>query len=247
MSLFAAVAVGGRVPRAGLDLRQVLRRGGRGRRSPGAGACSRWSRRCAGVGRSCSTRGAGSRGHADRLLARALKLDARASAPGPLRRRADRSQPPRIGLAADPRRVPVRDRLGVVRAARPCCGRSGGPLLLDHSVRDAMAALRNPLADRMMAALARSAMRSVLGPAAVAALLWLLWRRRWIAAAHWVAALAFGFALTGGLARVAAAPMRTAIRSACRRSKSRWRRSPSVSSPCSSRANCPGAIARGPT
>ena len=76
----------------------------------------------------------------------------------------------------------------------------GGPLMLDHSVRDAMAALRNPLADRMMAAFDTLGDAIVLGPAAAAALLWLLFRRRWIAAAHWVAALAFGFALTGGLA-----------------------------------------------
>ncbi len=76
----------------------------------------------------------------------------------------------------------------------------GGPLLLDHTVRDAMAALRNPLADRMMAAFDTLGDAIVLGPAALAALLWLLFRRRWIAAAHWVAALAFGFALTSGLA-----------------------------------------------
>ncbi|BCT92671.1 membrane protein [Lysobacter helvus] len=75
----------------------------------------------------------------------------------------------------------------------------GGPLLLDHSVRDAMAALRNPLADRLMAALATLGDPSVLGPAAIAVLLWLAWRRRFVAAAHWLAALAFGFALTGGL------------------------------------------------
>ena len=63
-----------------------------------------------------------------------------------------------------------------------------------------MAALRNPLADRLMAALDTLGDAVVLGPAAAAALLWLLWRRRWIAAAHWLAAFAFGFALTGGLA-----------------------------------------------
>ena len=76
----------------------------------------------------------------------------------------------------------------------------GGPLLLDHSVREAMIALRNPLADRMMAAFDTLGDAVVLGPAALAALLWLLFRRRWVAAAHWVGALAFGFALTGGLA-----------------------------------------------
>ena len=76
----------------------------------------------------------------------------------------------------------------------------GGPLMLDLQVRDLMAALRNPLADRLMAALDTLGDAVVLGPAAGAALLWLLWRRRWIAAAHWLAAFAFGFALTGGLA-----------------------------------------------
>ena len=65
-----------------------------------------------------------------------------------------------------------------------------------------MAALRNPLADRLMAAFDTLGDAVVLGPAAAAALLWLLLRRRWIAAAHWLAALAFGFALTGGLRAV---------------------------------------------
>ena len=75
----------------------------------------------------------------------------------------------------------------------------GGPLLLDQNVYEFMAALRNPLADRLMAALDTLGDAVVLGPAAAAVLLWLLWRRRWIAAAHWLAALAFGFALTGML------------------------------------------------
>ena len=75
----------------------------------------------------------------------------------------------------------------------------GGPLMLDLSVHEAMTALRNPLADRLMAALDTLGDAQVLGPAALAALLWLLFRKRWIAAAHWLAALAFGFALTGGL------------------------------------------------
>jgi len=75
----------------------------------------------------------------------------------------------------------------------------GGPLLLDWSVYSAMASLRNPLADRMMAALATLGDAQVLMPACALALGWLLWRRRWIAAAHWLAALAFGLALTSGL------------------------------------------------
>ncbi|MGI8561490.1 MAG: VTT domain-containing protein [Luteimonas sp.] len=75
----------------------------------------------------------------------------------------------------------------------------GEPLLLDQRVHEAMYALRNPLADRLMAALASSGDAMVLVPAAGLALLWLLFRRRWIAAAHWIAALAFGLALTTAL------------------------------------------------
>ncbi len=70
------------------------------------------------------------------------------------------------------------------------------PLALDRSVFEAMQALRNPLADRLMAGLASLGDAVVLGPAAALAMLWLLWRRRWMAAAHWLGALAFGLALT---------------------------------------------------
>jgi membrane protein DedA with SNARE-associated domain len=72
----------------------------------------------------------------------------------------------------------------------------GEPLALDVRVHEVMFALRNPLADRMMAALATLGDPQVLGVAALAALGWLLWRRRWLTAAHWLAALAFGFVLT---------------------------------------------------
>jgi membrane protein DedA with SNARE-associated domain len=75
----------------------------------------------------------------------------------------------------------------------------GGPLLLDHDVYAFMFALRNPLADRMMATLAAIGSASVLGLASLAALLWLLWRRRWKAALHWLGAIAVGLALTEGL------------------------------------------------
>ena len=137
-------------------------------------------------------------GHADRLLERALKWT-----------RAH----PRLGRYAasliDPNR-PESASLLMLAVCLLAIGWAwasllaalwarGGPLLLDHSVRDAMASLRNPLADRLMAALATLGDPSVLGPAAIIALAWLLWRRRWIAALHWLAALAFGFVLTGGL------------------------------------------------
>ncbi|MDO5610164.1 MAG: VTT domain-containing protein [Pseudomonadota bacterium] len=70
---------------------------------------------------------------------------------------------------------------------------SGGPLVIDHRVYEGMFALRNPLADNLMAALARLGDAAVLGPAVLAGLGWLLWRRRWMAALHWFAALLFGW------------------------------------------------------
>jgi membrane protein DedA with SNARE-associated domain/membrane-associated phospholipid phosphatase len=72
----------------------------------------------------------------------------------------------------------------------------GEPLAIDRSVFDFLYTLRNPLADRLMAGLASIGDAQVLLPAAGLALAYLIWRRRWIAAAHWLAALAFGLALT---------------------------------------------------
>jgi len=76
---------------------------------------------------------------------------------------------------------------------------SGGPLALDHTVHEFMWNLRNPLADRLMAGLASVGDASVLGPAALVALLYLLWRKRWTAAAHWIAAIVFGLVFTNVL------------------------------------------------
>ncbi|HXH01672.1 MAG TPA: VTT domain-containing protein [Xanthomonadaceae bacterium] len=76
---------------------------------------------------------------------------------------------------------------------------NGGPLAIDRSVFETMSGLRNPLADRLMAGLASIGDPQVLAPAAALALFWLLWRRRWMAAAHWLAALAFGLTLTAWL------------------------------------------------
>ena len=73
---------------------------------------------------------------------------------------------------------------------------SGEPLAIDIAMLDFATALRNPLTDRLMAGLASIGDAVVLGPAAALAMGWLLWRRRWMAAAHWLAALAFGLALT---------------------------------------------------
>ncbi|MFC3716667.1 VTT domain-containing protein [Luteimonas soli] len=80
------------------------------------------------------------------------------------------------------------------------------PLALDRAVYEAMLALRNPLADRLMAGLASIGDAVVLVPAIVLTLAWLLWRKRWLAAAHWLAALAFGLVLTTLLGAVVHMP-----------------------------------------
>lgn len=75
----------------------------------------------------------------------------------------------------------------------------GGPLAIDQTVHAAMFALRNPLADRLMASLAAIGSAPVLGTCSAFALGWLAWRKRWRAAAHWLAAIAVGLLLTKGL------------------------------------------------
>ena len=82
----------------------------------------------------------------------------------------------------------------------------GGPSLFDHDVHAAMFALRNPLADRLMASLSAIGSAPVLGFPALVAMGWLLWRKRWMAAAHWLGAIAVGLALTVGLGAVADMP-----------------------------------------
>ncbi|MGE8227244.1 MAG: bifunctional DedA family/phosphatase PAP2 family protein [Stenotrophomonas sp.] len=72
----------------------------------------------------------------------------------------------------------------------------GEPLALDLAVHRLMLALRNPLADYPMAALASLGDWQVLLPAIAAGMGYLAWRRRWMAVFHWLAALAFGLALT---------------------------------------------------
>lgn len=72
----------------------------------------------------------------------------------------------------------------------------GEPLALDLAVHRFMLTLRNPLADYPLAALASLGDWQVLLPATAAGMGYLMWRRRWMAAAHWLAALAFGLALT---------------------------------------------------
>ena len=74
------------------------------------------------------------------------------------------------------------------------------PLQLDLAVHQAMLALRNPLADYPLAALASLGEWQVLLPAIAAGMGFLAWRRRWMAAGHWLVALAVGLALTELLA-----------------------------------------------
>lgn len=136
--------------------------------------------------------------HADTMLARALRWS---------------SAHPRLGRYAqalvDPNR-PESAPLALLAACLLAIGWAwfallalvlgrGGPLLVDQTVYSAMATLRNPLADRLMAALATLGDAEVLLPAIGAVMAWLLWRRRWIAAGYWLAALCFGLALTAGL------------------------------------------------
>jgi len=72
----------------------------------------------------------------------------------------------------------------------------GEPLQLDLAMHQAMLGLRNPLADYPMAALASLGDWQVLLPAIAVGMGYLAWRRRWMALAHWLLALAFGLALT---------------------------------------------------
>src|SRR3546814_11932025 len=83
------------------------------------------------------------------------------------------------------------------------------PLALDRAVYETMLTLRNPLADRLMAGLASIGDAMVLVPAIVLTMAWLLWRKRWLAAAHWLAALAFALVLTALLGPVVCLPTPT--------------------------------------
>jgi membrane protein DedA with SNARE-associated domain/membrane-associated phospholipid phosphatase len=74
-------------------------------------------------------------------------------------------------------------------------GGPGAPLPLDLAVHQALFNLRSPIADHLLARLAMFGDWQVLAPAALAVFLWLLWRRRWIAALHWLAAIGFGLLL----------------------------------------------------
>ncbi len=143
--------------------------------------------------------------HADNLLARALRWT---------------RMHPRLGRYAaaliDPRR-PESASLVILAAclfavAWLWAGLSaslllqGGTLAVDQTLQTTMFALRNPLADRLMASLAAIGSAPVLGTCSAFALGWLAWRKRWRAAAHWVAAISVGLLLTEGLDAVIEMP-----------------------------------------
>ena len=75
-------------------------------------------------------------------------------------------------------------------------GGGSAPSQLDMTVHQLMFGLRNPLADIAMAFLATIGDAAVLTPAVLAVFGWLLWRRRHVAAWHWLAAPAFAVVLT---------------------------------------------------
>ena len=87
----------------------------------------------------------------------------------------------------------------------------GEPLAIDLAIHESMLALRNPLADHPMAALASLGDVEVLAPASLLVLGYLTWRKRWMAAAHWLAALAFGLALTAWLGAMVDFPRPPAV------------------------------------
>jgi membrane protein DedA with SNARE-associated domain len=89
----------------------------------------------------------------------------------------------------------------------------GEPLAADVAIHEFMLALRNPLADHPLAALASLGDVEVLAPASLLVLGYLCWRKRWMAAAHWLAALAFGLALTAWLGAMVDFPRPPAVAS----------------------------------
>jgi membrane protein DedA with SNARE-associated domain/membrane-associated phospholipid phosphatase len=82
----------------------------------------------------------------------------------------------------------------------------GEPLSIDLAVYSLMHGLRNPLADGPLSAIASLGDAQVLIPATAAVMAYLVWRRRWLAIGHWVAAIGFGLALTALLGAVVDIP-----------------------------------------
>jgi membrane-associated phospholipid phosphatase len=78
-------------------------------------------------------------------------------------------------------------------------GAGQAPSGLDLAVHQAMFGLRHPIADPVMGFLATLGDLVVLGPAVAVVAAWLFWRRRHIAAWHWIAAPAFALVLGAAL------------------------------------------------
>ena len=74
-------------------------------------------------------------------------------------------------------------------------GVTSEPLTIDVLLQDTMAELRSPWADKLMASIAGFGAQVVLLPASAVVLIWLLVRRRTLAANHWAAAVIFGWML----------------------------------------------------
>jgi membrane-associated phospholipid phosphatase len=134
-------------------------------------------------------------GHADRLLARALKWTRAHPRLG--RYVASLIQPHRPESASLAMLAVCLIGIGWTSFALLALVLArGGPLGLDYQAQAAMFALRNPLADRLMAALASLGDPQVLFPPLLLTTAWLLWRRRIAAALHWIAAVGFGVVFT---------------------------------------------------
>lgn len=82
----------------------------------------------------------------------------------------------------------------------------GEPLRLDLAVHHAMLGLRTPFADHLMAGFSTLGDWASLGPACLAVFGWLLWRRRFSAAGHWIAAIGFGALATELMGRLLDVP-----------------------------------------
>ncbi|HHW4679124.1 MAG TPA: VTT domain-containing protein [Xylella sp.] len=72
----------------------------------------------------------------------------------------------------------------------------GKPLPVDLAVHNMMLALRNPLADYPMTALASLGDWHILLPAVAVTMVYFAWYKRWMPLLHWLAALGFGLTLT---------------------------------------------------
>ena len=129
------------------------------------------------------------RRHADRLLAQLLRWSRAHRGLATRRRWSIRNWPESASLLVLAARCSRS--VGPVSPGSPAVLERGGPLLLDRWIAASMRTLRNPLADRLMAALACARRPRGDGAGLVAlALLWLLWKAL-DGGGHWLAALGF--------------------------------------------------------